>query len=374
MELNDINFRIRDVWNNAESLYDVKNPYSFSRNNKIKEFLPGLVDLTSLHMNACKPYKNIISSIYGNDWKKINHIENLPFIPVRSFKNLKLSSIGDEDVLKTLTSSGTSGQKTSQILLDKETSIRQSSVLVSLTSHWIGSKRRPMLIFDTKASTSSRYAFNARAAGILGFSQFGRKPLYCLDEDMNLDIEQLEKYIYENKHIGIFGFGFTFMLWQSVYRKLKLSDKKIDCGGDSVILHGGGWKKIENQKVSREKFNHEIIDRLGVKKVINYYGMVEQVGSIFFECQEGHFHCPNFSEIIIRHPITFEPQNYGEPGLIQLLSLLPTSYPGHSILTEDIGSVLGDDDCRCGLPGRYFEVYGRQEQAEARGCSDVANL
>ena len=145
-------------------------------------------------------------------------------------------------------------------------------------------------------------------------------------------------------------------------------------GGDSVILHGGGWKKIENQKVSREKFNHEIIDRLGVKKVINYYGMVEQVGSIFFECQEGHFHCPNFSEIIIRHPITFEPQNYGEPGLIQLLSLLPTSYPGHSILTEDIGSVLGDDDCRCGLPGRYFEVYGRQEQAEARGCSDVANL
>ena len=58
-------------------------------------------------------------------------------------------------------------------------------------------------------------------------------------------------------------------------------------------------------------------------------------------------------------------------GLIQLLSLLPTSYPGHNILTEDIGEIFGEDNCKCGLKGKYFLVHGRAKEAEVRGCSDV---
>ena len=53
------------------------------------------------------------------------------------------------------------------------------------------------------------------------------------------------------------------------------------------------------------------------------------------------------------------------------MSLLPTSYPGNSILTEDIGSIYGLDNCSCGKKGKYFKVYGRIESAELRGCSDV---
>ena len=58
-------------------------------------------------------------------------------------------------------------------------------------------------------------------------------------------------------------------------------------------------------------------------------------------------------------------------GLIQLFSLLPTSYPGHNILTEDIGEIIGEDNCKCGLKGKYFLVHGRAKEAEIRGCSDV---
>ena len=35
-------------------------------------------------------------------------------------------------------------------------------------------------------------------------------------------------------------------------------------------------------------------------KIINYYGMVEQTGSIFFECDKGYFHTSIYSDIIIR--------------------------------------------------------------------------
>ena len=58
-------------------------------------------------------------------------------------------------------------------------------------------------------------------------------------------------------------------------------------------------------------------------------------------------------------------------GLIQLISLLPTSYPGHSILTEDIGEVVEKNNCKCALYGKRFLVHGRVKEAEVRGCSDV---
>ena len=109
---------------------------------------------------------------------------------------------------------------------------------------------------------------------------------------------------------------------------------------------------------------------LKIKNVLNYYGMIEQTGSIFFECKNGFLHTSIYSEIFIRN------QNYeicplNTKGLIQIISLVPTSYPGNSILTEDIGELKGIDDCKCGRKGKYFLVHGRIENAELRGCSDV---
>ena len=53
---------------------------------------------------------------------------------------------------------------------------------------------------------------------------------------------------------------------------------------------------------------------------------------------------------------------------------MPKSYPGHSLLTEDIGTVFGEDDCLCGKLGKYFHVNGRMAKAEIRGCSDAHEI
>ena len=81
------------------------------------------------------------------------------------------------------------------------------------------------------------------------------------------------------------------------------------------------------------------------------------------------FHDKSFSDFLIRDK-NFKIQKNGSKGFIQLLSTLPTSYPGHSILTEDIGEIIGVDNCKCGLKGKYFVVHGRAKEAEVRGCSD----
>ena len=67
----------------------------------------------------------------------------------------------------------------------------------------------------------------------------------------------------------------------------------------------------------------------------------------------------------------FAPCAVGEPGILEVVSLLPRSYPGHCLLTEDEGRLLGEDDCPCGRKGKYFEVLGRLANAEIRGCSDT---
>ena len=67
----------------------------------------------------------------------------------------------------------------------------------------------------------------------------------------------------------------------------------------------------------------------------------------------------------------FSSLSVGQKGLVQLLSLLPLSYPGHSFLSEDVGEILGEDDCHCGRMGKYFKIYGRIKNAEVRGCSDA---
>ena len=108
-----------------------------------------------------------------------------------------------------------------------------------------------------------------------------------------------------------------------------------------------------------------------LNNIYNYYGLVEQTGSIFIESKDcGYFHTSIFSDILIRDH-NFNVLKKNEKGLIQLFSVLPTSYPGHNILTEDIGELKGEDDCKCGLKGKYFLVHGRSEKSEIRGCSDV---
>ena len=112
----------------------------------------------------------------------------------------------------------------------------------------------------------------------------------------------------------------------------------------------------------------------GLEHVHNYYGMVEQVGSVFFECEHGHLHAPAYADVIVRDQTDLSPAPCGEPGLIQVLSMLPRSYPGHSLLTEDLGVLHGEDDCPCGRLGKYFSVLGRIKNVEVRGCSDTRTV
>ena len=116
--------------------------------------------------------------------KKKHHFSLIPFLPVRLFKLHELFSIPKTQIIKTMTSSGTSGQEVSKIFLDKKTAFYQSKTLTKIISTYLGSVRSPMIIIDSSSVLKDRNMFSARGAGILGFSIFGSKRFYALDDKM----------------------------------------------------------------------------------------------------------------------------------------------------------------------------------------------
>lgn len=344
-------------------------PFALDKNTKAKLFTDRLKGLSLSHYAKCVEYKKIIDAMKV-DLETIDNYERIPFLPVRLFKDFELKSIPNEEVFKTMTSSGTSGQAVSKIYLDKESASNQQKTLVKIVSDFTGAARMPMLIIDSPSVIKNRLMFSARGAGILGFSIFGADRTYAIDDDMNIDVAAIEAFLEKHQGKPILLFGFTFMIWQYFYKALKGLGKKIDLS-NGVLIHGGGWKKLINEAVSPEDFKKALYDVCGLKKVHDYYGMVEQTGCIYMECEHGHLHASIFSDVIIRNSKDFSVAKNGEKGIIQVLSLLPTSYPGHSLLTEDEGIVLGEDDCPCGRKGKYFKILGRIKNAEVRGCSDT---
>lgn len=343
-------------------------PYHLARADKQQRLLAKLNGLTKWHAEKCPEYKAMLKK--SSKAVESTSIEDVPYLPVQLFKLMDLKSVPQEDVVKVLTSSGTTGQKVSKIYLDKETSVAQTKTLVEIMKPLLGGKRLPMIILDTKSVLRDRKSFSARGAGILGFSNFGRKHFYVLNDDMSLDVEGLKAYLKEYEGQRVLLFGFTFMIWQYVYKEAVARGLQLDFG-DCILIHGGGWKKLKDEAVDSLTFNRLLGEQLGIRAVHNYYGMVEQVGSIFVECSAGHLHAPSYADVIIRDPFTFDMLPHGKEGLIQVVSELPKSYPGHSLLTEDLGTIHGEDDCSCGWKGKYFSVAGRISKAELRGCSDT---
>ncbi|MBE6101877.1 MAG: acyl-protein synthetase [Selenomonas ruminantium] len=351
-------------------------PFGVDKEDKRRILAEGLLELTKHHMAVCNPYRNVLKAL---GWQAAHmrddncRLEEIPFLPVRIFKEMELKSVPSEDVFKLMTSSGTSGQSVSRIFLDKGTSAAQQKTLVRIVSDFMGSARLPMVIVDCPSVVKNRAMFSARGAGVLGFSIFGRKKIYALDNDMRLDVEGLRAFLQEHQGEKILLFGFTFMVWQYFYKALRevaAKGERLDLS-NALLIHGGGWKKLTQEAVSTEKFKNALREVCGLNQVADYYGMAEQTGCVYMECEKGHLHASTYSDVIMRRAKDFSVCNVGEKGMIQVLSLLPRSYPGHSLLTEDEGVLLGIDDCPCGRKGKYFKVLGRMKHAEIRGCSDT---
>ena len=327
-------------------------------------------NLTLDHATRCKLYSEYIQTLFP-DYKDCTSLEEIPWLPVRAFKQYDLFSISQDSIFKIMNSSGTTGIQ-SRIYLDQETARLQQAKLIASFQSYFGRDRYPMLIIDTESTIKYRKQFSARTAAINGFSVFSRGREFALNDELEIEIDRVVGFLKKHSGKKVFIFGFTFIIWENFIKKIQMLKLDFDFS-NSFLVHGGGWKKLENKKVSPVCFNKNIFRAIKCKNIHNYYGLIEQTGSIYIECENGNLHAPEGAEAMIRGKNDFRCRGYNEEGLIQLFSNIQKSYPGHSLLTEDIGYTLPGSSCDCGRKGTILKVKGRLEKAEARGCSDAVN-
>ncbi|HVW45090.1 MAG TPA: acyl-protein synthetase [Amycolatopsis sp.] len=320
-----------------------------------------LSELTRYHRERCAAYDRILAALGVSG--PFTEVADLPWLPVRLFKTHELKSIPDGEVFRVLTSSGTTGAP-SRIHLDRAAAAAQTRHLAATLRTVLGPARLPMLVVDRKNIVRSP---SARGAGVLGMANFGRKHTYVLDESERPDIDAVKRFLDTFGGEPFLVFGFTFLVWQHLYEVAR--EHRLDLS-NGILIHSGGWKKLSDRSVDNAEFRRRFAEDTGLRRIHNYYGMVEQIGTVFLEGPSGDgLYCPDFADVVIRDPRTWRQQPVGEPGVIEVVSTLPRSYPGHVLLTEDLGVCHGIDDGD--WPGKRFSVLGRLPKAEVRGCSDT---
>ncbi|MEX2684097.1 MAG: acyl-protein synthetase [Candidatus Sigynarchaeota archaeon] len=342
---------------------------------KEKALLPILAQQIKDNMAFSPQLKKFYTTL-GKDPSEYARVADIPPIPVSMFKKFSLKTCPDEQVVRVLNSSATTSGTPSRIYINKETAFRQSKGLIAILKSFVGATRRPVLVIDTESvNKDDAETLSARGAAIRGISNFGKKLVYVMDEkdgDLFINKQKLQSFVEEYAGQEILASGFTYIIWTRFVKQVQDAGIKLDFPAMKLV-HSGGWKKLTAQAVTKDVFSKTLagIFNTDTKNIIDFYGMVEQLGVVFLDCEAGHKHAPDFADIIIRDPFTMKEQPTGKAGLIEIASIIPSSYPGQAIITEDVGEIVGIDDCPCGRKGKYFVFRSRVERVETRGCGDT---
>jgi len=311
------------------------------------------------------------------DFRSADTIADLPYLPVGVFKaNPPLALVAASEIKRTLTSSATSGQTPSRVVLDAATARRMTKGVITIIRDFIGPARRPYLVIDLPENLAAQAELGARGAAIQGQGSFATETVSCLCRnqlgDSDVDLEKLLACIEKWKETEVLVYGFTYVIWTHLVQPLQRQG--ITLGMPNVhVLHSGGWKRLEQQAVTKDAFRRDLASVFGCSadRVIDYYGMVENVGVVYPDCERGNKHVPAFAEVIVRNALTLAPVEAGQQGLVQVCSVLPTSFPGFLVLTDDMAEIIDYDGCPCGRRGTYFRFARRVPKVEIRGCGNL---
>jgi hypothetical protein len=355
-------------------------PFGLNADAKTAALLSAVQEELTHHYEHCAPFQRWCRKRGFDPHNEIEDLAEVPFLPANIFKRMTLRSVPDEQVVRVLASSATSSQIPAQVALDATTRNRQIRSLAAILTHLLGGSRRPFVILDAPPETGAQSSreLSARAAGMRGFLIAATTKDHVLESEggaLTLDVEKMIGTI-DRLKAGRKPFcllGYTYVLYQHVVQPLRQKGLRLELPEDVRILHFGGWKKLRQQAVDKATLNAHSAEVFGVPQtcICDVYGFTEQLGVIYPDDTDGLKRAPTYAEVFVRDPRTLELAPDGELGLLEFVCPLPHGYPGVAVLLDDIGRIASRQPGSSGITGTGFEVVGRAEGAEARGCGDT---
>ena len=284
-------------------------------------------------------------NLLHKDKSNVKTLTEIPFLPIQFFKSHRVLS-STSSVQQTFTSSGTTGMITSQHL-------------VTDTSWY---------------EESYQKAFAQFYGDIEGYVVLALLPSYLERQGSSL-IYMVSDLIERSNHIES---GFYLHNYEALAAKLI----ELDSSGQNVILIGvtyalldiievqkfelkntiimeTGGMKGKRKEMIREELHQLLCQGFGVSNIHSEYGMTELLSQAY-SLGNGVFECPNWMHILIRDTedalAYVETSKTGGINVIDLANYNSCSF----IATQDLGKKY---------PNNSFEVLGRFDHSDIRGCN-----
>jgi len=355
---------------NTEKLFE-SDPFDFS-SDSLSLFRESFKEMAIHHYNSHPFFKFIFDKVglHPSLISSEEDMEKVPALMVHLFKEKEFLSVPEKEIVLTLTSSGTGGQKSQQRLdqlsLDN---VKKLAYKIHESLGITGHEKVNYLCFtyDPNVATDLGTAFTDE----LLTSFTGRSEVYYAiewreekkDFELNVDgvIETLKRFEKEKLAVRILGFP-AFL-----YKILKDHDLKLKLPPNSWVQTGGGWKNHADEEIPKSEFRRFIKESLGIpeENCRDLFGMVEH-GIPYVDCRLGKMHIPNYARVYVRGPQNLKVLPEGEIGLLHFLCSYNHSYPCISLLSTDYGR-LGR--CSCGIKGQTLELLGRAGVSKHKGCA-----
>lgn len=308
-----------------------------------KQFAEIALDVFRYQFLTNEVYQHFCSAL-GRNPKNVHQPEEIPFLPIQFFKNREVKS-GDFEPETVFTSSGTTGASTSRHFV-KELAVYHQS-FANCFRLFYGKVQDACILgllpsYLERTGSSLVYMVDA----LIKESGDDRSGFYLNNyEALQQKLLQLETN------------GRTTILFGVTYALLDFAEKFPLPLRHTTIIETGGMKG-RKQEMSKPELYAVLRKAFSTDEIHAEYGMTELLSQAY--AVNGFYKTPPWMKIFLRDetdPLSLG-KNTGAINVIDLANLHSCSF----IATDDLGRMHAD--------GR-FEVLGRMDNADIRGCSQL---
>jgi phenylacetate-coenzyme A ligase PaaK-like adenylate-forming protein len=312
--------------------------------NSEDDFLDASLKTFHYQLERVKVYADFVRYLRINP-NKITQLSDIPFLPIEFFKSHEIISSGKK-ASAIFESSGTTGMNTSRHFV-ADVNIYQRSFLRGFSNFYGQPSDYCILALLPSYLERQGSSLIYMTDKLISLSAHPKSGFY-LDEQEEL-MNVLKKLKKENQKTILLGVSFAL---------LDLAEKFNENLSGTIIMETGGMKGRRKELV-RDELHGILKQSFNVKNIHSEYGMTELLSQAY-SFGDGIFITPPWMKILARDshdPFHILPSN--SPGVINIIDLA-NIYSCSFIATSDLGKTFPDGG---------FEVTGRMDAADIRGCN-----
>tara|TARA_B100000767_G_scaffold18141_2_gene16688 strand:- start:1238 stop:2299 length:1062 start_codon:yes stop_codon:yes gene_type:complete len=321
-----------------------------------EDFQSLALDVFRFQYQNNKVYKNFTDLLQVHP-EDVRELSDIPCLPVESFRDHDICTgvFNPEAIYR---SSGTT-----------QVQSRSKHLVRSLEwYHEISNRIYSQLVCPVKASVfyallpgyieREDASLVAMAKSFMRIS--GHEDKFYLDNHRALEAE-LEKSINRDENVVVIGVTHALLKWLEGVEAGVWAKKGVEKGWSFTIIETGGMKGHGREPI-REEVHARIQSVLPFARIISEYGMTELLSQAY-SLDGRFFQSPPWMRVVVRDPA--DPGcilNPGRTGRLQIIDLANIDSCAF-ISTSDLGRMKVNEDTP------MFEVLGRFDHAEVRGCN-----